>query len=97
MPLLQSTNPVPNTPSIQAARKPVLPANTRLDDAVTCLIKHGVAFLDTKDELTAPWDNMKEIFNNLDQDTINLVNSYYDEKKIIKSEFEEGQGVDIYK
>ena len=95
MPLLQTTNLSPTTPTIQEVTKTAVSPCTSLQEAVVCLVKHGVAFLDTKQEIIPPWDNIEKIFNNLDQDTINLVNSCYDEKKIIKSGFEDGQGLDI--
>jgi len=46
-------------------------------------MRTGVAFLDTN--LTPPWNAIVEMFNKLDQDMIDEVNSFYDEKKIIKS------------
>jgi len=97
MPWLQSTNLTLPAPVTGTLSKAVLPTNTNIKDAIDCLVKHGVAAIESKEMILPPWKEMEEVFSKLDHETVDLVNSFYDEKKIIKTGFEEGQGINIDK
>ena len=71
------------TPSSCTVKHGLLSPGKSSQELAETLMRTGVAFLDTN--ITPPWNVIVEMFNKLDQDTIDEVNSFYDEKKIIKS------------
>merc|ERR1711936_476066 len=81
MPWLQSTNLTLPAPVTGTLSKAVLPTNTNIKDAIDCLVKHGVAAIESKEMILPPWKEMEEVFSKLDHETVDLVNSFYDEKK----------------
>ena len=53
------------------------------DEIITRLTENGFACL--KPDFTAPWKELEAMMNKLDQETIDNINSFYNEKKIVKS------------
>ena len=61
--------------------KPVVP-----DDVIKSLLLHGYAVLPSGAcKAEAPWESVSNIMEKMDVDTINKINSAYNDKKIIKS------------
>ena len=53
------------------------------DEIIKSLTENGFACL--KPDFTAPWKELEVMMNKLDQETIEKINSFYNEKKIVKS------------
>ena len=77
---------------IPAARVQKL-GNADLDAAIISLKRYGFAFVDTSTNQPS-WTVMETLMNRLDPEMIELVNSGFDEKKIIKSSQSDSKHID---
>ena len=77
---------------IPAARVQKL-GNADLNAAIISLKKYGFAFVDTSANQPS-WTVMETLMNRLDPEMIELVNSGYNEKKIIKSSHSDNGDID---
>ena len=68
--------------TVQTGKSAMIVCSTG-DEALKCLRSDGFACLDPG--FTAPWEVLETMMDKLDQETIDKVNSFYNEKKIIKS------------
>ena len=73
---------VPSRVRTVPSGKPLMVCSTS-DEVIKNLTENGFACL--KMDFTAPWKELEAMMNKLDQETIDKVNSFYNEKKIIKS------------
>ena len=68
--------------TVQTGKSAMIVCSTS-DEALKCLRSDGFACLEPG--FTAPWEVLETMMDKLDQETIDKVNSVYNEKKIIKS------------
>ena len=81
MPQLESTltMPVTATPVVKA----MIAECSTAEQVINSLKERGFACL--KPGFTAPWADLEKMMDRLDQGMIDRINSFYNEKKIIKS------------